>query len=195
MIAFVVGRGFSAHLWGSWISLRPCRPNRRVEAEARAFHHRRPPGRFARSAQWPRSPPLSSSSPQAADSSVAVVAAAERYNKPVIYLYTYILMRIIPKLCLRLILQPRGCRSGGSLQRFANEQQPSLPLAAGAASAAPFASLILTRRGHFALRCLADIKNKLDKEGGKGVQQSAAFAVVSHVVGAVSRVTYGRASE
>lgn len=73
---------FSAHLWGWLTLLRPCRPSLRVEVEVTACHLHQPPDRFARSAQWPRLPPLSSSLPLAADSlsavvDVAVAAAAE----------------------------------------------------------------------------------------------------------------------
>ena len=66
---------FSAHLWGWSTLLRPCRPSLQVEVEATACHLHQPPDRFARSAQWPRLPPLSSSLPLAADSLSAVAAA------------------------------------------------------------------------------------------------------------------------
>ena len=49
---------FSAHLWGWSTLLRPCRPSLQVEVEATACHLHQPPDRFARSAQWPRLPPL-----------------------------------------------------------------------------------------------------------------------------------------
>lgn len=41
VVVVVVGcffAGFSAHLWGWSTSRHPCRPNRQVEVEARAFH-------------------------------------------------------------------------------------------------------------------------------------------------------------
>lgn len=65
----------SRSLWGWLTLLRPCRPSLRVEVEARACHLQQPPDRFARSAQWPRLPPLSSFLLLAADSLSAAAAA------------------------------------------------------------------------------------------------------------------------